>query len=141
VKNLLLIDRHVRIVYLSPTVAGTVHDKKLADASPYPLPDGSMLLQDLGFLAFTLDGVTTCTPHRKPRGGLLTAEQKAENRLLAACRVRIEHVNSSVKRCRILKESMRLRRAGARDQVMEIGCSLHNFRVRLSPWLPMRQPR
>ncbi len=140
-KNLLLIDRQVRIVYLSPTVAGSVHDKKIADASPYPLPDGNMLLQDLGFLAFTLDGVTTRTPHRKPRGGQLTAEQNSENRLLASCRVRIEHVKSSVKRCRMLKDRMRLRRAGARDQVMEIGCSLHNFRVRLAPWLPMRQPR
>ena len=140
-KNLLLIDRQVRILYLSPTVAGTLHDKKIADATPYPLPSGSLLLQDLGFLAFTLEGVRTRTPHRKPRGGQLTAEQKSENRLLASCRVRIEHVNSSVKRCRILKDSLRLRRAGIRDQVMEIGCSLHNFRVRLSPWLPMSQPR
>lgn len=141
VKNLLLSDRQVRIVSLSPTVAGTRHDKKIADASPSPLPLGSLLLQDLGFLAFTLEGVTTCTPHRTPRGGQLTDEQKADNRLLASCRVRSEHVNRSVKRCRILKDSMRLRRVGTRDQVMEIGCSLHNFRVRLSPWLPMCQPR
>ncbi len=125
---------------LRPTVAGTVHDKKIADASPYPLLAGSVLLQDLGFLAFTLDGVTMRTPHRKPRGGQLTAEQKVENRQLSSCRVRIEHVNSSVKRCRMLKESMRLHRTGARDQVMEIACSLHNFRVRLSPWVPMSQP-
>jgi hypothetical protein len=141
VKNVLLIDHQVRILYLSPTVSGKIHDKKLADASPYPLPDGSILLQDLGFFAFTLDGVTTLTPHRKPRGGLLTAQQKEENRVLSACRVRIEHVNSSVKRCRMLKESMRLHREGSRDQVMVIGCGLHNFRIRLSPWLPLSQPR
>ena len=26
---------------------------------------------------------------------------------------------------------------GHRDLVMEICCALHNFRVRLNPWLPM----
>lgn len=139
-KNVLLIDRQLRIRYLSPTCAGTVHDKKIVDSSPYELPVNSLLLQDLGFLAFILEGVTTWTPHRKPRGGTLTDEQKADNRRLSSCRVRIEHVNSSVKRCRMLKDPMRLRRPGSRDQVMEIGCSLHNFRIRLSPWLPMRQP-
>jgi hypothetical protein len=51
--------------------------------------------------------------------------------------LRIEHVNSSVKRCRIVKDRMRLWKAGVRDLVMEICCALHNFRVRLNPWLPM----
>ena len=52
-------------------------------------------------------------------------------------RLRIEHVNSSVKRCRIVKDRIRLWKKGVRDLVMEICCALHNFRVRLSPWQPM----
>jgi hypothetical protein len=52
-------------------------------------------------------------------------------------RLRIEHVNSSVKRCRIVKYRIRLWKAGIRDIVMELCCALHNFRVRLNPWLPM----
>ena len=131
----------MRIDWLSATVPGTIHDKKLADQSRYALPMGSGLLQDLGFLGFTLEGVLTQTPHRKPRGTPLTIEQQAENRRLASCRVRIEHVNSSVKRCRMLKDRMRLHRIGTRDQVMEIGCGLHNFRLRLQPWLPLSQSR
>jgi hypothetical protein len=52
--------------------------------------------------------------------------------------VRIEHVNSRVKRCRMLKETIRVWKAGIRDMVMAIGCALHNFRVRLTPsWSPM----
>ena len=31
-----------------------MHDKWIAEATPSPLPAGSRLLQDLGFLAFTL---------------------------------------------------------------------------------------
>ena len=42
------------ILFLSDTYGGRVHDKRIADATPYPLPAGSRLLQDLGFLAFTL---------------------------------------------------------------------------------------
>ncbi len=136
-KNVLLIDAQLTILFLSATQPGSVHDKRIADATPYPLPPGSHLLQDLGFQAFTLDSVTTHTPHKKPRGGTLTAEQKADNQQLARRRIRIEHVNSSVKRCRIVKDTMRLVRAGVRDMVIEICSALHNFRVRLTPWLPM----
>src|SRR5271157_2349297 len=50
-KNLLVIDQTLHIVYLSPTYPGTVHDKRIADENPYPLPEGSILWQDLGFLA------------------------------------------------------------------------------------------
>ncbi len=137
VKNVVLVDKQLTIQFLSPTYPGRVHDKRIADTNPYPLPHGSHLLQDLGFLAFTLEGVTIEMPTKKPRGGQLTAEQKAANQALAGRRVTIEHVNSSIKRCRILKEVCRLLREGVRDLVMEICCALHNFRLRLDPWLPI----
>ena len=138
IKNLLLINRALRILFLSDTHPGRVHDKRIADTTPYPLPAGSHLLQDLGFQAFTLEGVAIIQPTKKPRGKELTPEQKADNREIARRRGRIEHVNSSVKRCRMLKETIRVWKAGMRDMVMEIGCGLHNFRVRLTPsWTPM----
>jgi len=76
-------------------------------------------------------------PTKKPHGGSLTDEQKAANQEIVRRRVRIEHVNSSVKRCRMVKDTIRLFRDGARDTVAEICCALHNFRVRLLPWKPM----
>lgn len=137
-KNILLINATLRILFLSETHPGSVHDKRIADTTPYPLPAGSQLLQDLGFQAFTLEGVDILQPAKKPRGKALTRAQKAGNRKLARRRVRIEHVTSSVKRCRMLKETIRLWKNGIRDMVMEIGCALHNFRVRLTPsWMPM----
>jgi hypothetical protein len=57
--------------------------------------------------------------------------------VLARRRVRIEPVHSRVKRCRIVKDTLRLVKAGVRDLVMDICCALHNFRVRLTPWQPM----
>ena len=136
-KNLLLVNAPLTILFLSETAAGRIHDKRLADATPYPLPAGSQLLQDLGFLAFTLPQVEIVMPTKKPRNQELTPDQKAANHGVARRRVRIEHVNSSVKRCRILKDTLRLLKAGLRDLVMELCCALHNFRLRLSPWLPM----
>jgi hypothetical protein len=137
VKNVLLINAALTILFLSDTYAGSVHDKRIADTTPYPLPAGSRLLQDLGFLAFTLDQVEVIMPTKKPRGRALTRAQKAANRRIARRRVRIEHVNSSIKRCRIVHDTSRLRKAGVRDRVMEVCCALHNFRVRLMPWQPM----
>jgi len=125
------------ILFLSDTYAGRVHDKRIADATPSPLPAGSRLLQDLGFLAFTLPHVEILMPTKKPRGEELTREQQSANRALHQRRLRIEHVNSSVKRCRIVKDRIRLWKEGVRDVVMELCCALHNFRVRLNPWLPM----
>jgi hypothetical protein len=137
VKNVLLIDAALTILFLSATYAGSTHDKRIAEATPYPLPAGSRLLQDLGFLAFTLDHVAIIMPTKKPRGRALTRPQKAANRRIARRRVRIEHVNSSVKRCRIVHDISRLRKVGVRDLVMDLCCALHNFRVRLIPWQPM----
>ncbi len=94
---MLLIDAALTILFLSETSAGSIHDKRIAQATPYPLPAGSRLLQDLGFLAFTLPHVEVIMPTKKPRGRALTRAQKAANRRLARRRVRIEHVNSSVK--------------------------------------------
>ena len=94
-------------------------------------------MQDLGFLSFTLPEVAILMPTKKPRGEELPLEQQRANQVLNQRRLRIEHVNSSVKRCRIVKGRIRLWKAGVRDLVMEVCCALHNFRVRLHPWLPM----
>ena len=136
-KNVLLVNALLTILFLSETFGGRVHDKPIADATPYPLPAGSGLLQDLGFLGFTLPEVTILMPIKTPRGQELPWEQQLANQALHDRRLRIEHVNSSVKRCRIVKDRSRLWKEGIRDVVMEICCALHNFRVRLMPWQPM----
>jgi hypothetical protein len=113
VKNVLLVNALLLILFLSDTYGGRVHDKPIADMTPYPLPAGSRLLQDLGFLAFTLPNVEILMPTKKPRGEELTREQQRANQALHHRRLRIEHVNSSVKRCRVVKAA-----CGSRASVM-----------------------
>jgi len=95
------------------------------------------LLQDLGFLAFTLPDVAILMPTKKPRGEELTREQHRANQVLHQRRRRMEHVNSRVKRCRIVKDRLRLWKQGVRDLVMDSCCALHKSRVRLTPWQPI----
>jgi len=134
VKNVLLLNAALIILFLSDTYEGSVHDKPIADATPYPLPEGSELIDDLGFVGYVLPGVQHTRPIKKPKGGELTLEQKAHNRTVARRRIVAEHVISSVKRCRIVKDAIRVWKDSVRDLVMEVCCGLHNFRVRTTPW-------
>ena len=49
----------------------------------------------------------------------------------------VEHVIAGVKRCRIVKDVLRLTKEGVSDLVMEIACGLHNLRVSCRHPLPV----
>ena len=58
------------------------------------------------------------------------------NHIFSSVRVVVEHVIAGVKRCRIVKDVLRLTTKGISDVVMEIACSLHNLRVSCRHPLP-----
>ncbi len=58
------------------------------------------------------------------------------NRIISSARIVVEHVIAGVKRCRIVKDILRLTTEGISDQVMEIACGLHNLRVSFRHPLP-----
>ena len=119
-------DRQIK--YLSKTCEGKKHDKKICDEDGITLPDGSDLYRDTGFQGQELPGVNIHQPTKKPRGGELNSEQKAENQLISSVRVVVEHVISGVKRCRIVKDIFRNTKEAYDDIVLELACGLHNFR-------------
>jgi len=92
---------------------------------------------DLGYVGFKAEGAVVMLPNKRPKGGELTEEQRLENHLFSSYRVGIEHVNSSIKRSRAVKEPMRLRTTGASNLVMLLACGLHNFRLRHRPQPPL----
>ena len=119
---------------------GKINDKKLADQNRIMLPEGSSLMQDLGFPGFTIPGCEILQPYKKPRGLSLSLFQKISNRLLSSSRVYIEHVLGSVKRFRSVHDVVRMKIEGIEDDLMQICCGLHNLIVRLTPWTPMPEP-
>lgn len=117
-----------QIIYLSKTVEGKKHDKKLADEEAIEYPEGTPLQQDTGFQGYAPKGVIILQPKKKARGGELSEEEKEVNRILSSIRVMIEHLISGAKRLRIVKEELRLKVENISDDLMEIACSTHNFR-------------
>jgi len=59
----------------------------------------------------------------------LSAADKMLNRIISSVRIKVEHAIAGVKRCRIVKDILRLTKAGIADLVMENACALHNLRV------------
>lgn len=55
---------------------------------------------------------------------------------ISSVRIIVEHVIAGVKRCRIVKDVLRLTKTGISDMVMEIACGLHNLRVSCRHPLP-----
>lgn len=128
VKNLLLSDEGGRVLYLSATVEGSLHDKALADEAELVFRPGQGLLLDLGFMGYQPEGAQVCLPVKKARNRELTDYDKLYNRSLASLRVKVEHVVAGVKRLRIAKEKVRLHGEQVRDKVISIACGLHNLR-------------
>ena len=56
-------------------------------------------------------------------------EDRFLNHLISSGRVVVENVIAGVKRCRIVKEVLRLTTEGISALVMEIACGLHNLRM------------
>ena len=66
----------------------------------------------------------------------MSVADKILNRIFSSARVVVEHVIAGVKRCRIVKDVLRLTKQGISDLVMEIACGLHNLRVSCRHPLP-----
>ena len=66
----------------------------------------------------------------------MSVGEKLLNRLFSSARVVVENVIAGVKRCRIVKDVLRLTKDGMSDLVMEIACGLHNLRVSCRHPLP-----
>jgi hypothetical protein len=66
----------------------------------------------------------------------LSVSEKVINTIFSSARGVVEHTIAGVKRCRSVKDVLRLTKAGISDRVMEIACGLHNLRVSCRHPLP-----
>jgi len=68
-KNILLVNEQTtKVAYLSPTVPGKKHDKKIADEVRISYPQNARLDQDTGFQGYKPKGVITQQPKKSPKG-------------------------------------------------------------------------
>ena len=105
IKTEIIVNTQGDILDVDPGYRGPKSDKKLHEESevaqqfPHATAQGDLAYQ--GTDRFEV-------PHKKPRGGELTAEQKEENRAFSSGRVRVEHSIRRVKAFRIVRDEYRL---------------------------------
>jgi hypothetical protein len=73
---------------------------------------------------------------KKPKGQEWSVGDKFLNHLISSARIIVENVIAGVKRCRIVKDVLRLTTVDISDLVMEIACGLHNLRMSCRHPLP-----
>jgi hypothetical protein len=128
-KNLAVVAKNKRILVLSPSTTGKTHDQRIHDQSDIigGVPDNIPVLGDLGFQGVQKQYVNIHLPHKKPKGGELTQEQKEENRELARERVLCENAFAGVKRYNAVSDIYRNRLPKFDDRVMLTASGLWNF--------------
>jgi len=106
-----------------------VHDRLLLDeeAIAAAIPDAIPIEVDLGFQGLQNEDVNIYIGHKKPRGGKLTPEQKAENKALSRERVVCENAFAGVKRYNAVAVVYRNRVTDFDDRLMLVAARLWNF--------------
>jgi hypothetical protein len=118
-----------RVLYLSPTYEGRVHDKNICDEEQIRFEVPVILWEDLGFIGLNPDNADVRRPVKKPRKRELNAGEKALNRQISSKRVKIEHTIGQCKIFRTVKDKVRAVKDEFRDTCMLLACGLNNFKI------------
>jgi len=132
-KNVVITDKKKRILVLTPSKHGKVHDKKLSDKAlaVVRVPKEVVLLADTGFVGIDKQHPNTLIPKKKPRGGELTDDDKAMNRLISSVRIGVEHAIGGMKRFRAVSEIYR-NKNGWDDKLASVAAGLWNFHIQMT---------
>jgi transposase len=109
---------------------GSKHDFKLFKESRTSINRGILILADKGYQGIALIHPLSKIPHKKPKGGELTEEQKHYNYTLAKERIVVEHCFRRIKIFRIFSGRYRNRRQrfGLRFNLV---AGIYNYELRL----------
>lgn len=131
VKNVLIASAlNTRILYLSKTRDGPVHDKKVIDEENLSCHDPIIeAAADTGFIGLKIGSLKIVIPKKKLKLQPLSESDKAQNRAISSIRVTAEHAICGVKRSRSVADIYRNFTQDFDDLLMSVACGLHNFRV------------
>lgn len=95
-----------KIINISRTTPGRIHDIKIRQRGS-PLPPESEKYADLGYQGLQHTVPLIHLPHKKPKNGKLTPQQKKENNQHSKIRIAVEHKFAQFKKFRVLAEVYR----------------------------------
>jgi len=123
----LIVDARSGKIICAAHARGGCHDFKLYESSTGSAVSGGIKMRgDSGYQGIARLHKNSETPKKKPRGGELTVEEKAENRRISRERMLIENINAKIKVFKIFANKYRNRRKrfGLR---MSLICGIINF--------------
>lgn len=126
----LIINQRNKQVICTEVGKGRQHDFSIFKSSKVKVLQEVQLLADKGYQGIRQYHTNSSIPHKKPRNGKLTIEQKQHNKEQARLRVRVENVIRRLKVFRILSSRYRNRRRrfGLRINII---AGLYNYELRL----------
>lgn len=102
VKTQIGVNKKGKILNVTKTYPGNVHDKKVYDQEILKIPKEIRLKGDLGYVG------TRCeTPIKKPKSRSLTMKEKEFNKAFGSTRIIVEHVFAHLKKFHILQDRFR----------------------------------
>jgi hypothetical protein len=132
-KNTVASDEYQFVHFAGFTHRGAIHDKTMIEPEmPHLKALEAFQLwfsKDKAYQGYQPQGVHLLEPFKATRSHPLTKFQKEFNRWLCSIRVVVEHAIAGIKRCRLVKETLRYFDTSFRDQVFRMACGLHNLRV------------
>jgi hypothetical protein len=93
------------------------------------------LYQDTGYQGYRPENTVIVQPVKKDKGKELTPTEKAYNKGVSSFRVRVEQAIGSIKYMRIVKDECRRRANNFVGRIFKTCATLHNFRIKINPWL------
>ena len=99
-KNLIASDSNKKIMVVSPTKNGRIHDKRLFDKELWGnwIPSDVSVWLDTGFIGVGSIGNEVFMPKKKSKNHPLTTEEKQTNQAISSIRVVVEHAIGGIKR-------------------------------------------
>ena len=128
IKTQILADAKTLKIYSISQSKGSIHDFKLFKNSYIGLPDKIKIQGDSGYQGIQKIHTNSEIPKKATKLHKLTKEDKDNNRRISKERIFIEHINSHIKRFKILSTRYRNKRKkhGLR---MSLICGIYNYEL------------
>jgi len=129
-KNLVINDENRRIILVTPTVKGSMHDKKIYDKYGLgnSIPKEVTQWVDTGFQGINNEyDIDVQIPKKNTKKKKLTDEEKENNKTISGIRVINEHAIGGIKRMRAINDVYRNRKGNTDDKLMILSAGIWNL--------------
>ena len=129
-KNLIVNDENRRIILVTPTVKGSMHDKKIYDKYGLgnSIPNNVTQWVDTGFQGINNEyDVDVQMPKKNTKKKKLTFEEKENNKTISGIRIVSEHAIGGIKRMRAVNDIYRNRKGNTDDKLMIVSAGIWNL--------------